>query len=408
MDASRILEQELRELIRRRGIDPQREPETVRHLIREALRDYEARALRSNSLPALTEAEDASTWLFDVLAGFGPLQRLLDDDEVEEIWINAPDEVYCARAGRSELTGIVLTEQQVRDTVELMLKSSGRRLDLSTPFVDAALPDGSRLHVAIPDITRRHWSVNIRKFIARAHRLDDLVRGGSLTPQAARFLDAAVDAGMNILVSGATQAGKTTMLNCLAASIGARERVITVEEIFELKLPVRDVVGLQCRQPNLEGHGEIPLRRLVKEALRMRPDRLIIGEVREAESLDMLIALNSGLSGMCTIHANSAADALTKLCTLPLLAGENISRNFVVPTVATCIDAVVHCSRDRQGRRRVQEIMTVGSRVEDGIIETSALFRRTADGELALNAGASLEMPALTERGIDVRNLVGA
>lgn len=323
MDAVRMLEGELRELVRRQGVDPQREGERVRALIDEATADYEARSLVS-SLPRLEDPEGASQELFDRIAGLGPLQRLMDDPSVEEIWINAPDEVYCARSGRSELTGILLTEEGVRDLVELMLKSSGRRLDLSMPFVDAALPDGSRLHVAIPDITRRHWSVNIRKFVSRAQRLEDLVRSGSLTPAAARFLDAAVDAGMNVLVSGATQAGKTTMLNCLAASIGARERVITVEEIFELQIPVRDVVGLQCRQPNLEGHGEIPLRRLVKEALRMRPDRLIVGEVREAEALDMLVALNSGLAGMCTIHANSAADALTKLCTLPLLAGEKV------------------------------------------------------------------------------------
>ena len=225
-----------------------------------------------------------------------------------------------------------------------MLKCSGRRLDMSSPFVDAALPDGSRLHVVIPDITRSHWAVNIRKFVARASRLEHLVELGSLSPQAASFLAAAVASGLNILVSGATQAGKTTMLNCLAASIGSRERVITVEEIFELQFPLRDVVGLQCRQANLEGEGEIPLRRLVKEALRMRPDRLIVGEVREAESLDMLIALNSGMPGMCTIHANSAHDAITKLCTLPLLAGETLG-SFVVPTVASCIDLVVHCSR---------------------------------------------------------------
>ena len=356
-----------------------------------AAADYESRAMVS-SLPDLEDPVAARQDLFDRIAGLGPLQRLMDDPSVEEIWLNAPDAVYCARSGRSELTGIVLTEEEVQDLVEVMLKSSGRRLDLSMPFVDAALPDGSRLHVAIPDITRRHWAVNIRKFIARARRLDDLVRGGSLTPTAARFLDAAVDAGMNILVSGATQAGKTTLLNCLASAIGPRERVITVEEIFELQIPVRDVVGLQCRQPNLEGHGEIPLRRLVKEALRMRPDRLIVGEVREAEALDMLVALNSGLAGMCTIHANSAADALTKLCTLPLLAGENI---------------VVHCERDRQGRRRVREILTVGSRVEGGVIETSALFQRDAEGDLRLNEGANLEFEALARRGVDVHELVG-
>ena len=287
-----------------------------------------------------------------------------------------------------------------------MLKTTGRRLDLSMPFVDASLPDGSRLHVAIPDITRRHWAVNIRKFISRTRRLDDLVRSGSLSASAARFLDAAVDAGMNVLVSGATQAGKTTLLNCLAASIGPRERVITVEEIFELQIPVRDVVGLQCRQPNLEGHGEIPLRRLVKEALRMRPDRLIVGEVREAEALDMLVALNSGLAGMCTIHANSASDALTKLCTLPLLAGENISRSFVVPTVATCIDLVVHCERDREGRRRVREILSVGSRVEEGVIETSILFRRDREGDLEVKPAASLEFEALDRHGVDVHELL--
>ena len=406
MDAVRMLEDELREVVRRQGIDPQREGERVRLLIAEAVADYEHRSLTS-SLPRLEDEEAARQELFDRVAGLGPLQRLMDDPSVEEIWLNAPDQVYCARAGRSELTGIVLSEVEVRDLVELMLKSSGRRLDLSMPFVDASLPDGSRLHVAIPDVTRRHWAVNIRKFVSRSTRLEDMVRSGSLSPSAARFLDAAVDVGMNVLVSGATQAGKTTMLNCLAASIGPRERVITVEEIFELRIPVRDVVGLQCRQPNLEGQGEIPLRRLVKEALRMRPDRLIVGEVREAEALDMLIALNSGLAGMCTIHANSAADALTKLCTLPLLAGENISRSFVVPTVATCIDVVVHCERGRDGRRGVREILTVGSRVEDGVIETSALFRRDAEGDLVVNPAASLEFDAFARRGVDVREILG-
>ncbi|MCK6094506.1 ATPase, T2SS/T4P/T4SS family [Micrococcus sp. 2A] len=405
MDAVRILEDEVREVVRRQGVDPQREGERVRLLIHEAVSDYESRSLVS-SLPPLDDAGQARQDLYDCIAGLGPLQRLMDDPGVEEIWLNAPDQVYCARAGRSELTGLVLTEEEVRDLVEVMLKTTGRRLDLSMPFVDASLPDGSRLHVAIPDITRRHWAVNIRKFISRTRRLDDLVRSGSLSASAARFLDAAVDAGMNVLVSGATQAGKTTLLNCLAASIGPRERVITVEEIFELQIPVRDVVGLQCRQPNLEGHGEIPLRRLVKEALRMRPDRLIVGEVREAEALDMLVALNSGLAGMCTIHANSASDALTKLCTLPLLAGENISRSFVVPTVATCIDLVVHCERDREGRRRVREILSVGSRVEEGVIETSILFRRDREGDLEVNPAASLEFEALDRHGVDVHELL--
>ncbi|MCC9203585.1 CpaF family protein [Arthrobacter sp. zg-Y769] len=406
MDAVRIVEDEVRELIRVRGLDPQEQPAEVRRLVDAAVSDYDERSLLG-SLPPLGRAETVRRQVFDAVAGFGALQPLLDDPTVEEVWINAPSEIYLARDGRSELTSLTLTSEQVRLLVERMLKSSGRRLDLSSPFVDAALPDGSRLHVAIPDVTRRHWAVNIRKFVARARRLEHLVELGTLTPDAARFLGAAVVAGLNILVSGATQAGKTTMLNCLGASIGPRERVVTVEEIFELQLPLRDVVGLQCRQANLEGQGEIPLRRLVKEALRMRPDRLIVGEVREAESLDMLIALNAGLPGMCTIHANSARDAVTKLCTLPLLAGNNISSAFVVPTVASCIDLVVHCARTGTGRREVTEILALGRRVESGIIESSPVFGRV-DGKLAVTASSMPAADKFASAGVNIAALLGA
>jgi pilus assembly protein CpaF len=402
-----MVEGEVRELIRLRGVDPLREAGEVRRLVDAAVVDYDERALRG-AVPPLGPLDAARRAVFDAVAGFGPLQPFLDDPTIEEIWLNAPHEVYVAREGESELTGLTLTEQEVRDLVERMLKSSGRRLDLSSPFVDAALPDGSRLHVVIPDVTRRHWAVNIRKFVVKASRLEHLVELGSLSHQAARFLSAAVAGGLNILVSGATQAGKTTLLNCLGAAIGSRERVVTVEEIFELQFPLRDVVGLQCRQPNLEGSGEIPLRRLVKEALRMRPDRLVVGEVREAESLDMLIALNSGLPGMCTVHANSASAAVTKLCTLPLLAGANISSSFVVPTVAACIDLVVHCSRHASGRRQVTEILAVGQRVEDGIIETSSVFALDADGALRARPTGMPATEKFERAGIDVLQLLEA
>lgn len=385
-----ILMDDARENIRLSGIDPLVDRAQAESIIDETISNYEARMFRG-TLPLLEDSEQARDYLVNMICGFGELQPLLDDPTIEEIWLNSPTEVFVARSGESELTGISLDQDQVRLLVERMLKISGRRLDLSSPFVDASLPDGSRLHVVIPDVTRQFWSVNIRKFVARARRLPDLVKLGSLTQEAAIFLDAAVASGLNVLVSGATQAGKTTLLNCLSASIGPRERVITCEEIFELKVPLRDVVGMQCRQANLEGAGEIPLRKLVKEALRMRPDRLLIGEVREAESLDMLIALNSGLPGLCTVHANSARDAITKMCTLPLLAGENISSAFVVPTVASCFDLVVHCSRDLRGRRRVSEIVALGNRVENGVIETSTLFRRDSAGELRCLAA---EVPA--------------
>jgi pilus assembly protein CpaF len=404
MDALAIVEDEVRELIRRRGLDPLYQAGEVRRLVEAAVTDYDERALMG-PLPPIGPLDAARRFLFDAVAGFGVLQPLLDDTSIEEVWINAPSEIYVARNGESELTSLSLTEQQVRDLVERMLKSSGRRLDMSSPFVDAALPDGSRLHVVIPDVTRRHWAVNIRKFVVKASRLEHLVELGTLTPQSARFLGAAVSSGLNILVSGATQAGKTTMLNCLAASIGSRERVITVEEIFELQFPLRDVVGLQCRQPNLEGEGEIPLRRLVKEALRMRPDRLVVGEVLEAESLDMLIALNSGLPGMCSVHANSAHDAVTKICTLPLLAGENISSAFVVPTVASCIDLVVHCSRRADGRREVTEILSLGRRVENGIIESSPVFTMV-EGVLQPRANSMPAQEKFSRAGYDVAALL--
>lgn len=405
MDAFALLEDEVRELIRRKGLDPLRQGLEVLALVDAAVNDYGERALLG-AVPATTPGEDVNRRVFNAVAGFGALQPFLDDPDIEEIWLNAPDQVFVARHGEAELTGVVFTAQQVRDLVERMLKSSGRRLDLSSPFVDAALPDGSRLHVVIPDITQHHWAINIRKFTARASRLDHLVELGSLTPQAARFLGAAVSSGMNILVSGATQAGKTTMLNCLAAGIGSRERVVTVEEIFELKLPLRDVVGLQCRQPNLEGQGEIPLRRLVKEALRMRPDRLIVGEVREAESLDMLIALNSGLPGMASVHANSAHDAVVKICTLPLLAGENITAAFVLPTVAACIDLVVHCVRAANGKRSVGQILALGRRVENGIIESSLVFS-TVDGRLTASETAMPAPEKFAAAGYNIASLMG-
>jgi pilus assembly protein CpaF len=213
--------------------------------------------------------------LLDVLTGFGPLQPYLDDVTVEEVWVNDPGRVFVARGGRSELTPTVLAPGEVEHLVERMLAWSGRRVDRSAPFVDAQLPDGSRLHVVIPDVTRRHWAVNIRKFVAPVTHLDDLVRLGTLTEPAARFLAAAVASGLSIVVAGATQAGKTTLLGTLLNALPASVRLVTCEEVFELHPLLPDVVAMQTRQPNLEGQGEIRLRRLVVEALRMRPGCLV-------------------------------------------------------------------------------------------------------------------------------------
>jgi pilus assembly protein CpaF len=403
--ARAIVDAEVRELVQRRGIDPAAQPTVVARLVEDVVADYLDRASTS-ALPPLGDSTATCRAVLDAVAGFGQLQPFLDDPTIEEIWINEPDRVFIARRGRSELTTLILTTAEVEDLVERMLRTSGRRIDISSPFVDAMLPDGSRLHVVIPSITRRHLAVNIRKFIRSLSSLEELVAVGSITAQAARFLEAAIVAGLNVLVAGGTQAGKTTMLNALCGAIPARERVVTVEEVFELQVPLPDVISMQTRQANLEGTGEIALRRLVKEALRMRPSRLIVGEVRQEECLDLLIALNSGLPGMCTLHANSAREALVKMCTLPLLAGENVSAGFVVPTVAASVDLVVHLAMDASGHRRVREIIGVTGRVEGDVIETSDLFS-TVHGRLERAEGYPPHPDRFVAAGIDLVQALG-
>jgi pilus assembly protein CpaF len=323
------------------------------------------------------------------LDSFGPLKDFVADESVEEIWINSPNKVFIARSGKSELTNLVLSKEIVHDLIERLLIWGGRRLDVSNPFVDARLPDGSRLHVAIPEVTAQHWAVNIRKHIKKGNTLNDLVRIGSIDQQIKEVISSAVSAGLNILVSGGTQAGKTTFLSALLGEIPVGERVITIEEVFELKPNLPDWIALQTRNANLEGDGEISLRKLIKESLRMRPSRIIVGEVREAEALDLLIALNSGLPGLATIHANSAKGAISKLQLLPLLAGENISQNFITPTIAASIDLVIQCSLDKSGVRRVTEVVIVTGRCESANIEIESLF--SWDGNKYIKGLATLK-----------------
>lgn len=386
----------MRDAVRSSGIDPLRDPESVRVLVDSVVREAMAVA-------PIDESVGAS--VFQAVAGFGPLQVFLDDPTVEELWINEPGRVFVARDGRHELTTVVLREDEVRDLVERMLRLSGRRLDLSSPFVDAMLPDGSRLHVVIPDITRLHWAVNIRRFVVRARSVHDLVALGVLTSPAARFLEAAVVAGLSIVVAGSTQAGKTTFLNALLGSVPAAERIITCEEVFEVQVAHPDWIALQTRDASIEGTGEIPLRRLIRESLRMRPTRLVVGEVRQAEALDLLIAMNSGLPAMATLHANSAREAITKLCTLPLLAGRNIDASFIVPTVAVCVDLVVHLRVDTDGRQ-VTEILALSGSVESGVVATADLFHHDG-GRLVRGTGFPPHLDRFARCGIDIRSVLG-
>ena len=393
--------QEVRTRVRTGGISPQEELIELRHMVEDILAQS-TNAASDNESPKLMVDQ-----ITNQISGFGLLQPLLDDPSIEEIWINEPGRIFVARNGKSQLTSVILGDVEVRGLVERMLASSGRRVDLSNPFVDATLPDGSRLHVAIPDITRKHWSVNIRKFIMGSKSLDGLVLANTLTDQAAEFLQACVVAGLNIVVSGATQAGKTTLMNALLNSAPSSERVITCEEVFELQLTSPDWVALQTRQASLEGTGEIPLRRLIKEALRMRPSRLVVGEVRQEEALDLLVAMNAGMPSMCSLHANGSREAVSKLCLLPMLAGSNVSAEFVVPTVASVVDILVHTALQPDGTRKVQQITSVTGRVEGNSIETGDIFR-FQNGVLEPQGIFPAKLDRFQALNIDLTDLIGA
>jgi len=393
--------QEVRTRVRTGGISPQEELIELRHMVEDILAQS-TNAASDNESPQLMVDQ-----ITNQISGFGLLQPLLDDPSIEEIWINEPGRIFVARNGKSQLTSVILGDVEVRGLVERMLASSGRRVDLSNPFVDATLPDGSRLHVAIPDITRKHWSVNIRKFIMGSKSLDGLVLANTLTDQAAAFLQACVVAGLNIVVSGATQAGKTTLMNALLNSAPSSERVITCEEVFELQLTSPDWVALQTRQASLEGTGEIPLRRLIKEALRMRPSRLVVGEVRQEEALDLLVAMNAGMPSMCSLHANGSREAVSKLCLLPMLAGSNVSAEFVVPTVASVVDILVHTALQPDGTRKVQQITSVTGRVEGNSIETGDVFR-FQNGVLEPQGIFPAKLDRFQALNIDLTDLIGA
>jgi len=303
------------------------------------------------------------------------INELIQDDTVEEIWINGPGHIFVARNGISELTSVILTENEIIVLVEQLLRNTGRRLDISHPFVDATLPDGSRLHAVIPNITKKWPAINIRKFGLAIPNLESLVEKRMFDYEIANLLKEIVGNSKNVLISGTTGAGKTTFLSSLLNTLPANTRIITCEEVFELKLNSSDWVALQTREMNQESEGEVSLRRLIREALRMRPDRLVLGEVRQAEALDLLIALNSGMSGMATIHANSAREAVNKLLLLPLLGGPNIQAEFVKKTVGQVIDFAVHLERNKAGFRQVAEIIEISNDSIKDNIKINSLYR---------------------------------
>ncbi len=297
----------------------------------------------------------------DEALGFGPLEPLLRDAGVSEIMVNGIDNVFVERAGViEEASAAFVDEAHLRRIIDKIVSQVGRRIDEASPMVDARLPDGSRVNAIIPPLSLSGPALTIRKFARDAFRLEDLVDMKTLTPEAAQFVSACVRGKLNMLIAGGTGTGKTTLLNALSAAIPAAERIITIEDAAELQLQQKHVLTLEARPANIEGRGEVRIRDLVRNALRMRPDRIVVGEVRGAETLDMLQAMNTGHEGsLTTIHANSPRDALTRLETLVLTAGVEFPLRAIREQIGSAFDLLVYIARLADGTRRVTQITEV-------------------------------------------------
>jgi pilus assembly protein CpaF len=354
-------------------------------LLVELVEQENRRRSLSKDVPLSSEERtEAAQDLFNHLFRLGPLQPLLDDDAVEEVVVNAPARGFVVRAGgaKEEFAPGFASDEEVRSLVARIVSRAGRRIDDASPAVDVRLPDGARLHALLPPLARRPC-LTIRRHRMVAGSLDDLVGLGTATAELAAFCRRAVAGGLNLIVSGGTASGKTTTLNALGSAIPPGQRVVTIEETAELRLEelLPDCVALEARAANVEGLGQIGIRELVRHALRMRPTRIVVGEVRGPEALDMLSAMNTGHEGsMGTIHANSARQALSKLRTYVLMAEEQLTPEVANEMIAETVDLVVHLRLDHHtGRRRVVQVAEVAG-LEAGRVLTNDLFRWETDG----------------------------
>jgi pilus assembly protein CpaF len=314
--------------------------------------------------------------LTDDILGHGPLERLLDDDSVSEIMVNGAHDIWVERAGRLHKTPVRFTdESHLRRIISKMVAQVGRRIDEASPMVDARLPDGSRINATIPPLSLSGALLTIRKFSKQRLDMDELIKRETLTPETGDLLDRSVLARLNILISGGTGSGKTTMLNALSASIPDDERILTIEDAAELQLAQRHVLRLESRPSNIEGEGEITIRDLVRNALRMRPDRIVVGEVRGAEALDMLQAMNTGHDGsMSTVHANTPRDALARLETMVLMTGYDLPIRAIREQIAAALDLVIQIERLNDGTRRIVAITEVQG-MESEVITLQDLYK---------------------------------
>jgi pilus assembly protein CpaF len=350
--------------------------------------------------------------ILDEIVGHGPIQPLLRDSDVTEIMVNAWDRIYVERFGRIQsVDAAFLDEAHLRRVIDKMVSRVGRRIDEASPMVDARLPDGSRINAVIPPVSLDGAALTIRKFAATPYRIDDLVAFGTLSRPVAALLAACVQGRLDVLVSGGTGTGKTTLLNVLSQMLPANERIITIEDAAELRLGQDHVVRMEYRPPNIEGRGEVTIRDLVRNALRMRPDRIVSGEVRDGAALDMLQAMNTGHDGsLTTIHANSPRDSLSRLETMVLMAGMDLPVRAIREQVASAIDLIVHLSRLRDGSRRVTQITEViGMQGDAVVLQDLYLFDYKSGtdsygrfrGELRSTGRQPAFLELLTDQGID-------
>ena len=338
--------------------DPNLSEEQLHRLVRDELQGV----VEAEQAPLTTEQRQRLiSEVRDDVLGLGPLQKLLDDVAVTEVMVNGHEHVYVEREGRLSRTAVRFTsEQHLRQIIERIVTRMGRRIDESSPMVDARLEDGSRVNAIIPPLAFTGSTLTIRKFAKDPFKVQDLIRFGTLTPQMAHLLEACVLGKLNVIVSGGTGTGKTTLLNVLSSFIPERERIITIEDAVELQLQQEHIVRLESRPQNTEGKGEITIRDLVRNSLRMRPDRIVVGEVRGGETLDMLQAMNTGHDGsLSTVHANTPRDAISRLETLVLMAGMDLPLRAIREQIASAVDVIVQLDRLRDGTRRVVAVTEV-------------------------------------------------
>lgn len=357
------------------GMSDERLREETEQLIRQILKEEEG------SIPPELDCDLLCKLVLDEAIGLGPLEELLEDDSVTEIMVNRFDEIYVERLGKLEKHTLTFTgDRAVMGVIERIVAPLGRRIDESSPMVDARLKDGSRVNAIIPPLALKGPCVTIRKFAKYKLSSQDLVDFGALSPAMAEFLKICVIARKNIIVSGGTGSGKTTLLNILSNFIPPGERVITVEDAAELKLHHEHLISLESRPANIEGKGSVPIRELVKNTLRMRPDRIVVGECRGAEALDMLQAMNTGHEGsLTTLHANSPRDALARLETMVLMAGMELPLNAIREQISSAVDIVVQQSRFACGARKITSIVELTG-MESGKIQIQELFKYVSQG----------------------------